>query len=109
MRWSRQRVLEYQRLGKDLAKTWVPNLQFGLEKWSLWIEGKELSTVEKKKIYAFGFSEKTRTYWHRKSSLTPALITSINWDACTAAMSSLPFGKKQWLIKHANGWCDIGR
>ena len=113
-RWGKLNV-ECDGLAKEfwntnaLAKTWVPNLQFGLEKWSLWIEGKKLSTVEKKKIYAFVYSDKTRTYWHRKSSLTPALITSINWDACTAAMSSLPFGKKRWLIKHATGWCGVGR
>ena len=24
-------------------------------------------------------------------------------------MSSLPLGKKRWLIKHATGWCGVGR
>jgi hypothetical protein len=92
-----------------LAKSWVPNIQFGFEKWSLWIGGKKLSTVDKKKLYAFAFAERTQTYWHRKSSLTPELITSINWEACDVAMGSLPFGKKRWLLKHATGWCGVGR
>ena len=59
-------------------------------------------------MYAFTFSERTETYWHRKHSLTPELITSINWDACEAAMGQLPFGRKRWLIKHATGFCGVG-
>ena len=92
-----------------LARTWRPNIQLGFEKWSLWIDDKKLSQLDKKKLYAFTFSEKTETYWHRKHSLTPQLITSINWDACEAAMGQLPFGRKRWLIKHATGFCGVGR
>jgi hypothetical protein len=92
-----------------LAGSWAPNLQFGYEKWSVWIAKKKLSTIDKEKLYAFTFSDRTKTYWHRKSSLSPELITSINWEACAVAMGSLPFGKKRWLIKHATGWCGVGR
>ncbi len=92
-----------------LANTWSPNIQFGFEKWSIWIANKKLSTVDKTKLYAYTFSQRTEECWHRKSSLTPVLITSINWEACEAAMGSLPFGKKRWLIKHATGWCGTGR
>ena len=113
-RWGRLNV-ECDGLAKAFwninasAKSWAPNLQFGHEKWSLWIDGKKLSRVDKKKLYAFTFSERTTTYWHRKSSLTPDLITSINWEACAVAMSRLPFGKKRWLLKHATGWCGVGQ
>ena len=69
----------------------------------------KLSCVDKKKLYAFTFEARTRAYWHRKHSLTPELITSINWEACAAAMGRLPFGKKRWLLKHATGWCGVGR
>jgi hypothetical protein len=92
-----------------LAKTWAPSITFGFEKWALWIDKKKLSKVDKKKLYAFTFESRTREYWHRKHSLTPELITSINWEACAAAMGSLPFGKKRWLLKHATGWCGVGR
>ena len=92
-----------------LAKTWAPSITFGLEKWALWIDQKKLSKVDKKKLYAFTFEERTRACWHRKSSLTPELITSTNWEACSAAMGRLPFGKKGWLVKHATGWCGVGR
>jgi hypothetical protein len=92
-----------------LAQTWMANRQFGFEKWSVWIAQKKLSTVDKRKLYAFTFSERTQQCWHRKSSLTPELITSINWEACAEAMGSLPFGKKRWLLKHATGFCGVGR
>jgi hypothetical protein len=93
----------------SLANTWMANLAFGHEKWSLWIEGKKLSQIDKQKLYSFTFAERTRTYWHRKHSLTPELITSINWEACGDAMDRLPFGKKRWLLKHATGFCGVGR
>jgi hypothetical protein len=38
---------------------------------------------------------------HRKDSVTPELITSINWEACVVAMCILPLGKRRWL--HATG------
>jgi hypothetical protein len=92
-----------------LANSWSPSIQFGLEKWALWIDKKKLSKADKKRIYAFAFEERTQKYWHQKSSLTPELITSINWEACAEAMGRLPFGKKRWLLKHATGWRGVGR
>ena len=92
-----------------LAKTWRPNLQFDFEKWSLWIDKTKLSQIDEKKLYTFTFSERTQTNLHCKHSLTPTLITSIDWDACEVAMRQLPFGRKHWLIKYATGFCGVGR
>jgi hypothetical protein len=75
----------------------------------LWIANKKHSKIDKKKLHAHAFSERTQTCWHRKHSLTPDLIATINWDACEAAMGRLPFGRKRWLIKHAAGSCRVGR
>jgi hypothetical protein len=92
-----------------LTESWVPSIQFGFKKWSLWIAKQKLAKVDKRQLYAFVFSETIENYWHRKHSLTPDLITSINWEACEEAMGRLPFGKKRWLIKHATGFCGVGR
>ena len=92
-----------------LLGAWLPNQAFGDETWSVWIEGKKLSHLDKQKLYAYTFSARTTAYWHRKHSLPPELITSINWDACESAMSKLPFGKKRWLLKHATGFCGVGK
>jgi hypothetical protein len=92
-----------------LTGAWLPNQSFGDEKWSVWIEGKKLSHLDKQKLYAYTFAARTTAYWHRKHSLPPELITSIHWDACASAMSKLPFGKKRWLLKHATGFCGVGK
>jgi hypothetical protein len=87
----------------------MPNLQFGYEQWSLWIDNQKLTKVDKHELHAFAFLERTTKRWHRKHSLTPELIASINWDACKEAMGRLPFGRKCWLIKHAAGFCGVER
>jgi hypothetical protein len=33
----------------------------------------------------------------------------MNWEACPAAVGGLPFGENGWLLKHATGWCGVGR
>jgi hypothetical protein len=76
-----------------LARLWPGSLQFGHKKWSLWIEGKTFSTVEKARVYEYTYTPLTKAYWQKKHNLTPHLITSINWEACGDAMGRLPFGK----------------
>ena len=84
------------------------NQEFSDEHWSVWIEGKKLTKLDKHKLYEFTFGDRTRAYWHRKHSITPDLIKNINWDACDYALSKLPFGKRRWLLKHITGFCGIG-
>jgi hypothetical protein len=42
-----------------LARSWPGSLQFGYKQWLLWINGKKLSTVDKKRIYEYTFSRLT--------------------------------------------------
>jgi hypothetical protein len=74
-----------------LAKPWAPSITFGLEQWALWIDQKKPSKVDKKKLHAFTFEERTRACWHRKSSLTPELITSVNYGR---------HAQQQWADSH---------
>jgi hypothetical protein len=57
-----------------LDNTWLANLAFGHENWSLWIAGKKMSQIDKKKLYQHTFAKRTQRYWYRKHSLTPELI-----------------------------------
>jgi hypothetical protein len=93
----------------SLNNLWIANQAFGDENWSVWIEGQKLSHLNKQRLYEHTFSERTKKYWHRKHSLTPELISSINWDACSEAMRKLPFGKRRWLLKHMTGFCGVGK
>jgi hypothetical protein len=93
----------------SVNKLWVENQAFGDENWSVWIEGKKLSHLDKQKLYELTFAERTKAYWHQKHRLPHESIVSINWDACSEAMSKLPFGKRRWLLKHITGFCGIGK
>ena len=37
------------------------------------------------------------------------MITNMNWDACKSSLLKLPFGKRRWLLKHATGFCGVGK
>jgi hypothetical protein len=92
-----------------LARLWPGSLQFSHEKWSLWIEEKKILTAEKARLYEYTYGPLTKAYWQKKHIFTPRLIMSINWEACSDAMGGLPFGEKCWLLKHATGFCGVGR
>jgi hypothetical protein len=89
--------------------SWLPNKGFADEGWSVWIEGKKLTKLDKQALYDYCFSKRTKAYWSKKHNLTTELITNINWDACQQALHKLPFGKRRWLLKHATGFCGVGK
>jgi hypothetical protein len=91
------------------SETWSPNRGFADEGWSVWIEGKKLTKVDKHALYEYVFSNKTKAYWSRKHHITAEMITKINWDACQKSLNKLPFGKRRWLLKHATGFCGVGK
>jgi hypothetical protein len=46
-----------------LARLWPGSLHFGHKKWSLWIEGRKLSKVEKARVYEHTYAPLTKAYW----------------------------------------------
>jgi hypothetical protein len=113
-RWSQLNV-ECDGLAKEYwnscttNKSWIPNSGFADEGWSVWIEGKKLTKVDKHALYDHVFSDRTKAYWSKKHNIKPELITNINWDACQQSLKRLPFGKRRWLLKHATGFCGVGK
>ena len=113
-RWSQLNV-ECDGLAKaywnscTTSNSWIPNKGFADEGWSIWIDGKKLTKIDKYALYDHVFSRRTKAYWSKKHNLTPELITTINWDACHHALKQLPFGKRRWLLKHATGFCGVGK
>jgi hypothetical protein len=88
--------------------SWLPNHAFGDENCSVWIGG-VVASGQNQTLCVHFFCSYQAGYWHRKHSLNPELIKAINWDACAEAMSKLPFGKRWWLLKHATGFCGVGK
>jgi hypothetical protein len=113
-RWSQLNV-EADGLAKECWNTcmqsdsWLTNKGFADEGWSVWIEGRKLTKVNKLALYEHVFSPRTKAYSAKKNNLTTELIESINWDACQQSLKKLPFGKRRWLLKHAAGFCSVGK
>jgi len=107
-RWSQLNV-ECDRLAKaywnscTTSNSWIPNRGFANEGWSVWIDRKKLTRIDKHALYDHVFSRRTKAYWSQKNNLMPELITTINWDAYQHALKQLPFGKRRWLLKHTYG------
>ena len=82
-RWSQLNV-ECDGLAKDYwnacteSDYWLQNRGFEDEGWSVWIEGKKLTQVDKHTLYDYAFSPRTKDYWSKKHHLTEELITNIN-------------------------------
>jgi hypothetical protein len=52
---------------------------------------------------------KTILHWHSSHHRFPACYARrIDWDACAAALSRLPLGRRRWVSKHTSGFCAVG-
>lgn len=65
--------------------------------------------MDKQGMYDYVFSKRTKSYWSKKHNLMAEFIANINWDVCHKPLNKLPFGKRGWLLKHATGFCGIGK
>jgi hypothetical protein len=70
---------------------------------------KEINKIDKQVMYDYTFSQQSKDYWSRKHQLTHEMITNINWEACKTSLNKLPFGERCWLLKHATGFCGVGK
>jgi hypothetical protein len=78
------------------------------EGWRIYLHGKKLSSLHFDSVYTAIYGSTRTTYWTKKRNL-PAPTTNIDWPIIHSALSSLPFGKKRWLIKHLTGFCGVGK
>jgi hypothetical protein len=83
-RWSQLNV-ECDGPAKDYwnscteSEAWMPNKGFADEGWSVWIEGKKVTKVDKKiSVRLHVFSKHTKNYWAKKHHLTSDLIVGIH-------------------------------
>jgi hypothetical protein len=106
MRRSCQKLLELECFSKLLASQ---HPVWSQEMGTMNQQEETVGSRQKKGFMPLPLRSVRKSTGTKKSSFPPELITSINWEACTEAMGRLPFGKKWWLLKHATGWCGVGR
>jgi hypothetical protein len=97
-RWGQLNV-EWDGLAKEHwnacteSEAWGPNHGFADESWSVWIEGKKLTKIDKQAMCHYTFSQQTKDQWSKKHHLTNEMITNINWEACKTSLNKLPLSK----------------
>ena len=46
-----------------LSDSWLPSQEFRNENWSIRIDDRKLSWIDKDKLYLFTFADHTKWYW----------------------------------------------
>jgi hypothetical protein len=75
---------------------------------SIHLDGRKLSHLNYKKLYAYLWAGKTMNYWAIKHDIDIDKAIEIDWDACGKAIKTLFFAKKRRTIKHATGFFGTG-
>jgi hypothetical protein len=72
--------VECDRLAKNYwnscteSEAWMPNKGFADEGWSVWIEGKKVTKVDKKALYDYAFLKRTKINGPRNTTLRPTSL-----------------------------------
>jgi hypothetical protein len=91
------------------ANNYIPLPQrFADEAITLILEGKKISHLDPKKLYAHMWANKSIDYWANKHKIDFSNAIEIDWEVCGKAIRSLTFAKKRRMIKHATGHFGVG-
>ena len=53
--------------------------------------------------------QKMASHWEKKNRFTRDQCMRINWDACEGAMRRLKIPRRNWIVKHTEGMCGVGK
>jgi hypothetical protein len=78
------------------------------EGFQVWLGTRKLSSHQPS-VFFDHIHGKTILHWHSSHHRFPACYARrIDWDACAAALSRLPLGRRRWVSKHTSRFCAIG-
>ena len=79
-----------------------------LNRWSIAYQDRVLSCFDKKLIYELCHSTSIRQYWARAKRLPPEVISTIDWEVCSAGLRQLDLPKRMWLAKFNTNTAPTG-
>ncbi len=109
--WARLNI-EMDSLAKQhiaIAKQRPWNFLIKQEPWSIWLGDIKLVKNLHSNLYNFVHSEEAESYWTAKQRITPAQVSSINWEAIKGTMSQEKRRRRVYISKHAVGICGVGK
>jgi hypothetical protein len=111
--WARQNVYMDALAKSFMAQVALKKLDFGNcrfanEGWSVYHRQQKLSRFLIGDVYKDIMTAKSLKYWIDKGQITTATSTQIDWTLIDTAMNRVPLSRRQWVSKHASGFCAVG-
>ena len=75
----------------------------------LWIAGSKITKDVATTITEHIDGSVTRSYWEGKERFRPEAWERVHWEAVGRAMSEAGRPRRQWVVKHASGFCATGK
>jgi hypothetical protein len=91
-----------------LKKLDCGNCRFANKGWSFYHRQQKLSRFLIGDVYKDIMTAKSLKYWIDKGQITTTTSTQIDWTLIDTAMNRVPLSQRQWVSKHACGFCAVG-
>ena len=79
------------------------------EPWPLWVAGNKVTKDVAITISDHIEGNELREYWESKERFGTGSADDIHWEAVGKAMSAVGRTRRQWVVKHASGFCATGK
>jgi hypothetical protein len=86
-----------------------PNPLITGEYWPVFIQGRKIHSSLRTSLYKAIYQQKMASHWEKKDRFTKEHCMRINWDACEGAMQRLKLPQRDWIVKHTEGVCGVGK
>jgi hypothetical protein len=77
--------------------------------WSLWIDGRRLSTWDRTALYNHANSTEILEHWSQHRQIPADLILSTDWEASEEAIKKLGLNCTLWIPKWLAGFAPVGK
>lgn len=84
---------------------WDPILPH--EMWRLEVQGRKIAKNVVRQIYNHVSCKRMRHFWNRHNRTPKHLFSDVAWEAIAGAMKLTKPGRRQWITKHATGFCGV--
>jgi hypothetical protein len=79
------------------------------EPWSIYFQSCKITSKPVSTIYSLIHSASAREYWESKSAKNTQLYNLTVLEALGKALSSIDLNRRIFIIKHATGFCGVGK
>jgi hypothetical protein len=79
------------------------------EPWSIYFQSSKITSKPVPTIYALVHSASAREYWENKSAKNSHLYNLTDLEALGKALSSIDLNRRIFILKHATGFCGVGK